>query len=75
MQVDVCFGTDIEYCVHLLDTDLPNSAIEGGLSYTVRFSVVASDILSGKDVQFRSNLLHTDTRFLEFCVAINCRIL
>ncbi|XP_021968558.1 uncharacterized protein LOC110863529 [Folsomia candida] len=66
---------DNEYCVQIMDLELPNSEVEEGVSYFARFYATPNDTLSKKRVQFRGSIVHTDTRFVELCASIDCYII
>jgi len=54
--------------LRLFESVLPNSSVQPGLMYTIRFSVVPNDVLSGDTIKLRAIIYHTDNRLLELCI-------
>ncbi|OXA57962.1 uncharacterized protein LOC110847544 [Folsomia candida] len=61
--------------LRLFEAEIANSSVQPGLMYTVKFSIVPNDILSGQTVKLRAIIYHTDNRLLEICVETECDIL
>ncbi|OXA47744.1 uncharacterized protein LOC110855344 [Folsomia candida] len=58
----------------ILEEVLPNSNVEAGSTYTVTYSLVANDVLSGSSVVLTGKLFNTETQLLELCVGTIARI-
>jgi len=72
LAVDLVFnGTPLR----LFEAEIAGSSVQPGLMYTVKFSFVPNDILSGQTVLLRSIIYHTDNRLLEICVQTEVEIL
>ncbi|OXA47855.1 uncharacterized protein LOC110855244 [Folsomia candida] len=72
LWVEVCLRG---FCTIIIQTELPGSSVQPGLMYTVKYSIVPNDILSGETIEFRGYIYHTDNMLLEICVSADMHIL
>ncbi len=61
--------------LRLFEAAIPNSSVQPGLMYTIRFSTVPNDVLSGQTVKLRIIIYHSDNRLLEICAESEVDIL
>jgi len=67
LKAEVCMP-DSGFCMQILEVELPNSGTLPGFGYTIRFSMVANDILAGHEVVSRVYVMNSATRQVEVCV-------
>jgi hypothetical protein len=58
--------------LQILSTDLANSSVQPGLLYTVTFSIVPNDGLSGQQVGIEAKVTHGSIE--EICAVVQVRI-
>ncbi|OXA48885.1 uncharacterized protein LOC110855043 [Folsomia candida] len=73
LRVEICLSGDI--CMTIINYEMPNSSVQPGFLYTAKYSFVPNDILSGRTVEFRASLLHSNDLHVEVCVAADVDVL
>lgn len=67
LRVEIC--TSAGLCMQIINMELPHSAIQPGLQYTVKYSFIPNDVLSGQTVEFMAKIVDPRDMRVEICVA------
>lgn len=58
----------------IIHADLPNSAVQPGMMYTIYFTVMPSDMLAGHEVQVMSQLSDASNGNVEICLIVTVNV-
>jgi hypothetical protein len=64
----------LSFPITIIDAVLPNSSVQPGVQYTIRFTIVPNDLLAGEYLPINSEVFHTDTGLEEICVTFHVRV-
>ncbi|OXA44331.1 uncharacterized protein LOC110857767 [Folsomia candida] len=74
LQIEICMIESVS-CTVILNVELPNSPVQPGFMYTVKYSITPDEVLSGQAVEFYTRLFNTKFDILQVCVTAEIDIL